>query len=93
MPYLNSPERGDLFTRIIVKTSEEPTKRPMEWKGEELIKILALIIASVFFLLRFQGVGTLTLGDLFIPVVIFLVCYVIGWFFLNMYRRRGDRAK
>jgi molecular chaperone DnaJ len=92
MPYLNNPERGDLFTRVIVKISEEPAKKLMGWKGEDLITILALIIASAYFLLRFQGVGTLTLGDLLIPIAIFLVCYAIGWLFLNMYRRPGGNA-
>ena len=93
MPTLNSPERGDLFTRIIVKISEEPVMKPMAWRGEDLITILALIIASAYFLLRFQGVGTLTPGDLFMPVVVFLVCYAIGWIFLNMYRRPGKKGK
>ena len=86
MPYLNSRRRGDLLTELIVKISEEPTKKQEGWKGEELIAILALIIASTDFLLRFQRDGALTSANLLVSMVIFLVCYAIGWVILNVYR-------
>jgi len=86
MPYLNSRRRGDLLTEVIVNISEEPTKKQVGWKGEELVALLALIIASADFLLRFQRDGALTPGNLLISMVLFLVCYAIGWVLLNVYR-------
>jgi len=93
MPYLNSRWRGDLFTRVIVEGSEGLTKKQKGWKGEELVAILALIIASAYFLLRFQQDGALTPGFLLISVVIFLICYAIGWILLNVYRRIAGNAE
>ena len=87
MPSLNSRRRGDLLTEVIVKISEEPAKKQKQWKGEELVAFLAFIIASADFLLRFQQAGTLTPGNLLFSMVLFLVCYVIGWIVLNVYRR------
>jgi molecular chaperone DnaJ len=83
MPFLNSSRRGDLFTEVII--SEGPVKKG--WRGEELVAVVALIIASAEFLLRFQRDGALTPGSLFIFIVVFLVCYATGWILLNVYRR------
>ena len=88
MPYLNSRWRGDLYTRVIVEVSEGLTKKQKGWKGEELVAIVALIISSAYFLLRFQQDGALTPGFLLISVVIFLICYATGWILLNVYRRK-----
>jgi hypothetical protein len=57
------------------------------WKGEKLVGLLALIIASADFVLRLQRDGELTLGNLFISMIIFLVCYAAGWMVLNVYRK------
>jgi len=84
MPYLNSRWRGDLFTKVVVKVSEEPAKKQEGMKGEVLVAIVALIIASAYFLLQFQRDGALTPGNLLISMVIFLVCYGIGWMLLNV---------
>ena len=84
MPYMNSRWRGDLFTRVIVEVSEGLTKKQKEWKGEQLVAIVAIIISSAYFLLQFQRDGVLTPGNLLISMIIFLVCYGIGWMLLNV---------
>jgi molecular chaperone DnaJ len=86
MPSLNSGRRGDLLTRVIVKLSEEPIKKEKGWNGEELIAILAFLIASANFLFQLQQAGAFRPGILFISMVLFLVCYAIGWVLLKVYR-------
>jgi hypothetical protein len=86
MPSLNSRGRGDLLTEVIVTISGEPAKKLAGWKGEALVAFLAFIIASVDLLLRLQREGALTPGNLIIFIVLFLVCYTIGWVILNVYR-------
>jgi molecular chaperone DnaJ len=93
MPFLNSSRRGDLFTEVIVKISGEPAKKLMGWKGEEYIALVAIIIASADFILRYLRDGAFTRGSLFISIVIFLVCYVTGWILLNIYRRFAGNAE
>jgi len=93
MPYLNSRKRGDFLTEIIVEISKEPLKMQKGWKGEKLVAFLALIIASADFLLRLQRDGELTPGNLFISMLIFLVCYAAGWILLNVYRRIMGNAE
>jgi hypothetical protein len=86
MPSLNSGRRGDLITEVIVTISGEPAKKQMGWRGEALVAFLAFIIASVYFLLRFQRDEALTPDDLVISIVLFLVCYATGWVVLKVYR-------
>jgi hypothetical protein len=86
MPSLNSRGRGDLLTEVIVTISGEPAKKLAGWKGEALVAFLAFIIASADLLLRLQRDGALTPGNLIIFIVLFLVCYAIGWVILNVYR-------
>ncbi len=93
MPSLNSGRRGDLITEIIVKISEEPAIKQERRKGQELVALLAFIIASAYFLLRFQRDGALTPGTLFIAMVLFLVCYATGWVLLKVYRGIVGKAE
>ncbi len=86
MPYLNSRKRGDLLTEVIVKISEEPTKKQVGWRGEALVALLAFMITSAYFLLRLQRDGALTPDDLLISLALFLVCYATGWVLLKVYR-------
>ncbi|MGB9177029.1 MAG: J domain-containing protein [Methanoregula sp.] len=86
MPSLNSGRRGDLLTRVIVKLSEEPIKKQRGWNGEELVAILAFLIASADFLFQLQQDGAVRPGNLFISMVLFLVCYAIGWVLLKVYQ-------
>jgi molecular chaperone DnaJ len=92
MPILNSGKRGDLLTEVIVRTSEESPKKPGGWSGEALVALLAFIIASAYFLQRFQHYGVSTPDDLLISLAVFLVCYATGWILLNVYRRSMGKA-
>ena len=93
MPYLNSLMRGDLFTEVIVKISEEPAKKQVRWRGEALVALVAFILASAYFLLQSQQDGAVTPDDLLISMVLFLVCYAAGWILLNVYRRNKGNAE
>jgi molecular chaperone DnaJ len=93
MPYLNSRKRGDLFTEVNVKISEEPAKKQVRWRGEALVALLAFLLASAYFLLQSQQDGAVTPDDLLISMVLFLACYAAGWILLIIYRRNKGNAE